>query len=84
MPIYTYLCNSCGHEYDELIRSSDPEETQFNRCRCGFKAEKLPSIPSTPRGSFGTTPRRGKDKPQEFKFNSDGQGEFDFEDANDE
>lgn len=79
MAIYSYLCNYCGHEFDEIVRSSDPEETRYHKCRCGSKAEKLPSIPSSPRGSFGTAPRRGKDKPQEFRFNSDGQGEFDFE-----
>jgi hypothetical protein len=49
------------------------------RCEEEGAARRIISASATPRGSFGTTPRRGKDKPQEFKFNSEGQGEFNFE-----
>lgn len=27
MPIYSYRCDKCGHQFDELMRMSDPNPT---------------------------------------------------------
>lgn len=67
-PIKSFLCHSCMYEFDE-IRSHDASNTMdCPRCEEKKSAHTIPSVPSTPRGSFGTTPRRGKDKPQELRF----------------
>ena len=28
MPIYEYQCENCGHEFEKLVRFSDPQNTQ--------------------------------------------------------
>lgn len=28
MPIYEYHCEACGHEFEKLVRFSDPQNTQ--------------------------------------------------------
>lgn len=76
MPIYSYLCDYCGHEFDEIVRSVDPEVVGIHECRCGSMAKKIFSIPAAARGNFGTTRRNaGKDKLQEFNFNTKDEGE---------
>lgn len=57
MPYREYLCNYCGHQWDELVYSTDPKEYRTAECRCGSKGELLPSIIGGMQGSFGT-PRR--------------------------
>lgn len=43
MPLYEFLCNSCGHQFED-IRSYDPKSTPIE-CphECGRFAVKLPS-----------------------------------------
>jgi len=84
MPINSYLCHSCFYEYDEIQGHDAEKSMDCPRCEEENSARRIISATATPRGSFGTTPRRGKDKPQEFKFNSDGRGEFNFEGGKDE
>jgi predicted nucleic acid-binding Zn ribbon protein len=69
-PIREYLCDYCGHQFDEIV--SDPEDYAFTDCRCGSKAQVLPALPSTARGGFGT-PRRdaSREKVQKFNFKND-------------
>ena len=59
MPWYDYMCNACGHEFEEL-RPYNPDERAIE-CphECGMKATRLPSAGSY-RGNFGTgsTPKR--------------------------
>ena len=45
MPIYEYRCNSCGYEFEEVQRFSDPS---FDKCpSCGLiTAERKVSISS--------------------------------------
>lgn len=75
-PIHSYLCCSCNYEFDEIQSHDSPKKMDCPRCEGSQAAYRIPALTSTPRGSFGTTPRRGKDKPAEFKFNSEGQGEL--------
>lgn len=71
-PIRTYLCDYCFHEFDEIVRSTDPDVYDHYRCRCGSMAQLLPSSPSTPRGNFGTTHRNVKgDKTSKINFTND-------------
>lgn len=83
MPIRSFLCSDCLYEFDE-IRTHDASSTvDCPRCEAKNSSHTIPTAPSTPRGNFATAARRPKDKPQIFKFNSDGQGElFDKKDDN--
>jgi putative FmdB family regulatory protein len=84
MPVFSYLCHSCMYEFDSIEGHDSPKSQDCPRCEEEGSARRIISASAAPRGNFGTTPRRGKDKTQEFKFNSDGQGEFDFTPENNE
>jgi putative FmdB family regulatory protein len=44
MPIYEYLCESCGRRFEKLQRLSDPPCTKCPRC--GGHMRKVPSPPA--------------------------------------
>lgn len=54
MPLREYLCNSCGNLFEEFVMGSHYKTFQ---CRCGYRAEVLPSAIGGMQGDFGT-PRR--------------------------
>jgi len=44
VPLYEYLCQKCGHEFDEIQKFSDPP---LKKCpKCKGKVEKKLSAPS--------------------------------------
>jgi putative FmdB family regulatory protein len=48
MPIYTYRCSACGHEFERLVRSG----TSVACPDCdGRKLERLMSLPARPAGA---------------------------------
>lgn len=58
MALREYLCSYCGHQYDAIITSQDPDEYRTDKCpHCDSWAQLLPSIIGGVQGSFGT-PRR--------------------------
>lgn len=67
-PLREYLCSYCGHEFEELVYGSIPEDYQTTKCRCGSPlAILLPSV-SSHRGSFGTVSRNsGKQSSKRFR-----------------
>ena len=43
MPLYEYLCDSCGHRFESIQKFSDPP---IDRCpKCGGAVRKLQSAP---------------------------------------
>lgn len=44
MPLREYICKYCNYQFEEFVLSRDPEEYKTIRCRCGSKAEVLPSM----------------------------------------
>lgn len=60
MPIREYLCNYCGHQFEELNYSGNPEVYGRTECRCGSKAELLPSVIGGYTGSSGGASTRPK------------------------
>lgn len=49
-PIREYLCKSCGHQFDEMVRSQNPEDYRRHECRCGESADMLFSSISNVQG----------------------------------
>jgi putative FmdB family regulatory protein len=44
MPLYEYLCDSCGHRFESIQKFSDPP---LDRCpKCGGGVRKLQSAPA--------------------------------------
>lgn len=68
-PIYSYLCHNCEYEFDQIDSYDSERATDCPRCEDSGSARRILAAPAPPRGSFGTTPRHGKDKAQEFNFN---------------
>lgn len=68
MAIYTFLCNSCGHEFDE-ITSYDPDNRPIE-CphECGHTATRIPARAAEPKGAFGTTYKRPSKDRTKFNF----------------
>lgn len=57
MAIYSYMCNSCGYEFDEITQY-DPQNKPIECPHdCGHTATRIPSLPSQAIGGFGT-PRK--------------------------
>lgn len=46
MPLYTFVCRICQHEFDEFIRLSEFRKT-FPCPNCGEVADKIISLPNT-------------------------------------
>jgi putative FmdB family regulatory protein len=44
MPLYEYLCGSCGHRFERIQKFSDAPLTECPSC--GGPVEKLPSSPA--------------------------------------
>jgi putative FmdB family regulatory protein len=44
MPLYEYLCGSCGRSFERIQKFSDPRVTECPAC--GGAVEKLPSSPA--------------------------------------
>ena len=42
MPLYDYECRACQHQFEALVRSTDPPPTACPEC----KAEALERLPS--------------------------------------
>lgn len=51
-PIREYLCNYCGHQFEEVQWTIVPEEYETTECRCGSRAKVLPALIG---GYFGNT-----------------------------
>lgn len=51
MPIYEYICESCEHEFEFLVRASD--QPQCPECG-GKQLNKLFSVPAAHSGSRGS------------------------------
>jgi putative FmdB family regulatory protein len=46
MPNYDYRCESCGHEFEEMLRISKREEPTKIPCQmCEGKVNQSPSVP---------------------------------------
>ncbi len=52
MPIYEYACRGCGHQFETLVRGSDPQPPSCPSCRSQDLARQL----SAPAGV--TSPER--------------------------
>lgn len=59
-PIREYLCDYCGHQFEEMIWSSDPENYRTHECRCGSKATVLPAMIGGYQGNMGGASVRPK------------------------
>lgn len=65
-PLREYQCNYCGHEFEEVVSSRNPEDYQTAECRCGSKAKVLPALIGGYKGDMGpssVTPRRAAAMP---------------------
>ena len=52
MPIYEYLCEACGHEYEHFVRSMNEHgPTQCPKCKAKKVHKKLSLFASAPGGS---------------------------------
>lgn len=60
MPLRDYQCSYCGHEFEEVVRSRDPDEYRYAECRCGSKAEVLPALIGGYTGAMGGASTRPK------------------------
>lgn len=60
MPMREYLCDYCGHQYDTLVFATDPEDYEYDTCRCGSKAKILPSLIGGYTGNMGGSSSRPK------------------------
>ena len=60
MPYREYLCDYCGHQFEELSYSKDPEEYALTDCRCGSKAKVLPALIGGYHGNMGGSSSRPK------------------------
>ncbi|CDF57496.1 FmdB family zinc ribbon protein [Thermobrachium celere] len=43
MPLFTYKCEICEHEFEELVRSVD-EKVDCPKCKSSLVKRKLPTI----------------------------------------
>ncbi|MCX7950436.1 MAG: zinc ribbon domain-containing protein [Clostridiales bacterium] len=43
MPLFSYKCEICEHEFEELVRSSD-EKVQCPKCKSSIVKRKVSSI----------------------------------------
>jgi DNA-directed RNA polymerase subunit RPC12/RpoP len=71
MPLRDYLCNYCGHEFEKIVYSHDPDEYATAECRCGSKAKLLPSLIGGYQGDTGggsTRPRHSTSMPKKSVF----------------
>lgn len=60
MALREYLCSYCGHQFEEIVYSKDPEAYVTSDCRCGSKAELLPSLIGGYNGNMGGSSTRPK------------------------
>jgi len=60
MPLRDYQCLYCGHEFEEIVRSQDPDDYKYAECRCGSKAEVLPALIGGYSGAMGGASTRPK------------------------
>lgn len=62
MPLFEFLCEACGHRFEELVRAgAAADETDELRCaECGTtRVIRLPSAFAAQRGSDSAGTRRG-------------------------
>jgi|CXWL01.1.fsa_nt_gi putative FmdB family regulatory protein len=60
MPIYEYLCDACGHEYEHFAKSmSDADPLQCPQCKGKDLRKKLSLFASAPGGSQSVRPSQG-------------------------
>jgi len=43
MPLFTYKCEICEHEFEELVRNAD-EKVDCPKCKSSLVKRKLPTI----------------------------------------
>lgn len=61
MPFREYLCDSCGHQFEELVKSTNPEDYKFFECpHCGEDALVLPALIGGYQGNMGGGSTRRK------------------------
>lgn len=44
MPLYDYICNDCGHQFEDFSSNTVDEPNQCNHCE-SIKISRLPSAP---------------------------------------
>lgn len=57
-PLREYLCDSCGHQFDEIVPAG--HSYKHYKCRCGEEAEVLPSMIGGYQGNMGGSSTRPK------------------------
>lgn len=60
MPLRDYLCDYCGHVFEEYVKGQDPDDIGTAECRCGSKANLLPSLIGGYSGATGGASTRPK------------------------
>ena len=50
MPIYEYRCGKCGHEFEELVRSSE-KEMKCAKCGAGGAGRKMSTFAAVVKSS---------------------------------
>lgn len=57
MPIYEYLCNDCGNEFEKLMGFSDPkaDSPECPGCQSENTRKRLSTVASFSRGSSRST-----------------------------
>lgn len=71
MPLREYLCDYCGHQFEEFVISKEPGDYAFFECRCGSKAAVLPAMIGGYRGNTGsssTRPRNSTSMPKKKAY----------------
>jgi putative FmdB family regulatory protein len=70
MPIREYICDYCGHQFDEIVYSKDPELYKTAECRCGSYAKLLPATIGGVNGVSlsGARPKNSGAKPSAKAF----------------
>ncbi len=57
MPIFEYVCNSCGNKFDEIVRRPDDEPSFCKYCASPSITKNVTAHGGV-QGSFGTVPKK--------------------------
>ena len=53
MPIYEFVCESCGHEFEELVMSSSQKITVCPKCNQCRVRKRVSAVCAKPNGKSG-------------------------------